>query len=276
LTLSFTETGTYLDRILARTIADLEARRTEVPIATLERRAEGRSVPISLGAALAGPELNVIAEFKRASPSKGRFPVEVEPSALAGEYLAGGAAAISVLTDEPFFQGSAEDLTAVADVAHGLIYRAPVLRKDFVVDEYQLVEALAIGADAVLLIVAALSQAKLVALLRRAENLGLSVLVEVHDAEEVTRAAGAGASLLGINNRDLRTFRVDLTVTERLAPLAPTGAMVVGESGIFTRMDATRMYEAGASAILVGESLILAQNRGQAIGELIGRGGSTR
>ena len=176
---------------------------------------------------------------------------------------------MSVLTDEPFFQGSLADMEAVAAFAHGLARPRPVLRKDFVVDSFQLIEAKAYGADAVLLIVAALEQAVLTALLAETETLGLDALVEVHDREEMARAIDAGASIIGINNRDLRTFQVDLAVTEALAPLAPAGAVVVGESGIFTRDDAHRLHRAGANAVLVGESLVTAPDRAAAVRALI-------
>ncbi len=260
---SVIETGTILDRILARTAADVAVRKGLISQSELERRATRREQPISLNAALATPGVQVIAEIKRASPSRGAFPVEVDPPVVARQYLDGGAAAISVLTDEPFFQGSMEDLTAASTVAHqrGI----PILRKDFVVDEYQLFEALAIGADAVLLIVAALDQALLINLLDQANALGLGVLVEVHDDEEMARAKNAAAAIIGINNRDLRTFEVDLTTTERLAPLATGEAVLVSESGIFTRGDIERLESVGVDAVLVGESLIVSNDRADAI-----------
>lgn len=261
-------TGTVLDRILARTHADVESRKAAMPPAALERRAAQCAAPLSLARALAGPGIAVMAEIKRASPSRGLFPVEVDPAAVAAEYLAGGAAALSVLTDEPFFHGSLADLAAAAAVAHE--QGRPVLRKDFVLDEYQLWEALAHGADAVLLIVAALSQPSLAGLHRAATDLGLSVLVEVHDEAEMRRAGEVGATVIGINNRDLRTFAVDLAVTEQLAPLAPAGAALVGESGIFTRGDVERLELAGVAAVLVGESLIVAPDRAAAVRDLRG------
>lgn len=269
MTQAFVETGTVLDRILWRTASDVAIRKSATPVAELEMRARDRRAPISLAHALSRSTMSVIAEFKRASPSKGRFPVEMEPGEVATEYFAGGAAAISVLTDEPFFQGSMDDLSVAAHVAHSNPVPAPVLRKDFVVDEYQLHEALAIGADAVLLIVAALEQGSLVRLHRAAQDLGLSALVEVHDETELDRALGAGAELIGINNRDLRTFTVDLGVTERLAPEIPSEVIVVGESGIFTPGDVERMRAAGARAVLVGESFIVAPDRAAAVRSLL-------
>jgi indole-3-glycerol phosphate synthase len=268
-TQAFVDTGTVLDRILAQTARDVAARKRQTSIAELERIGIARPAPVSLLRALSTPEMSVIAEFKRASPSKGRFPVVLDPAEVAMQYLTGGAAALSVLTDEPFFEGSMADLSAAAMVAHSLGKPAPVLRKDFIVDEFQIFEALAIGADAILLIVAALEQDALVRFNRRATELGLSVLIEVHDEIEMARAIDAGAELIGINNRDLRTFKVDLAVTERLAPVAPAGSLVVGESGIFTASDVRRLANAGARAVLVGESLIVSSDRGVAIQSLL-------
>ncbi len=262
---AFVETGTILDRILARTASDLAARKRAADRAALERMAEGGPARLSLREALREPGISVIAEFKRASPSRGRFPVEVDPDVVARDYINGGAAAISVLTDEPFFQGSLADLAAVAATVSSADRRVPMLRKDFAIDEFQLLEAKAYGADAVLLIVAALDDATLRRLREAAERLDLEALVEVHDDVEMRRAVDSGATLIGINNRDLRTFEVDLAVTERLAPLAPGDAVIVGESGIFTRADAVRMEMAGAGAVLVGESLIVAPDRAAAV-----------
>ena len=265
---SFVETGTYLDRILTQTAIDLDARKKSGSEAELERLAADRPAPLSLRHALTRETVAVISEIKRASPSKGRFAADVDPPMLAGEYMQGGAAAISVLTDEPFFQGSLADMSAAAGIAHAAMSPIPVLRKDFVIDRYQLIEAVAYGADAALLIVSALEQSKLVSLLDEARALGLSVLVEVHDDAEMERAVDAGADVIGINNRDLRTFHVDLAVTERVGALCPSGAILVAESGIFNRNDVQRLANAGASAILVGESLILAPNRIAALREL--------
>jgi indole-3-glycerol phosphate synthase len=215
------QTGTILDAILARTAADLAVRKSITAVTGLEAAADSRPAPLSLRAALAGPEMSVIAEIKRASPSRGTFPVSIDPATLAIDYIAGGAAAISVLTDEPFFQGTLGDLEAAASVAHNVDKTVPVLRKDFVIDPYQIVEARAHGADAVLLIVAALDDAALRELLAAAATWGMDALVEVHDEREMERAATAGARVVGINNRDLKTFTVDLGVSERLAPLPP-------------------------------------------------------
>jgi indole-3-glycerol phosphate synthase len=270
MTTTFVETGTILDRILVQTAADVALRKHEIPLSALDRMARDRGTPTSLRSALIGPGLSVVAEIKRASPSRGRFPVEIDPATVAAEYLSGGAAALSVLTDAQFFQGSLQDLSDAATVAHLSSPPAPVLRKDFVLDAYQIHEALAFGADAILLIVAALDQPTLVDLLGRAKSLGLDALVEVHDEAEMGRAAEAGAAVIGINNRDLRTFTVDLAVTERLASLAPADTILVGESGIFAPEDAARLAAVGVDAILVGESLIVAADRSAAVGALAG------
>ena len=262
-------TDTVLDRILERTVADLTVRKAVTPEAELEvAAAESRRRPLDLAARLAGDSVAVIAEVKRGSPSRGVFPVEIDPRRIAGDYKAGGASAISCLTDSPFFHGSREDLEAVADVAHGGQDAIPVLRKDFTVDRYQLLEAVVWGADAVLLIVAALDDALLQSLHEQAVELGLSVLIEVHDEPEVERALALGPSLLGVNNRNLKTFDVDLGVTARLSRLVPDGTRLVSESGIFTADDVRRVADAGASAVLVGESLILQEDRVGAVHEL--------
>jgi len=263
-------TGTILDRILDRTAAELAARKRATPLAVLERRAAEREEPVGLRRALSGPGVAVIAEVKRASPSRGPFPVPVDPPTVTRAYLDGGAAAISVLTDEPFFRGSLADLAAVAAVAHARTPPAPVLRKDFVLDPYQIVEARGHGADAILLIVAALDDRMLASLLASAREHGLDALVEVHDEGEMARAAAAGADLIGINNRDLRSFAVDLGVTERLAPLAPSAAVLIAESGVFTAADVVRLGRAGTHAVLVGEGLILAPDRTAAVRSLVG------
>jgi indole-3-glycerol phosphate synthase len=264
------ETGTILDSILARTAADLTARRAVVALETLETGAHARPAAISLRERLAAPGMSVIAEIKRASPSRGVFPIAIDAAVVAEEYIAGGAAAISVLTDEPYFQGSLGDLAAAAEPAHRAVPGVPVLRKDFVLDAYQVIEARAHGADAVLLIVAALSDALLAELLATARTWGMDALVEVHDEGEMARAIAAGATVIGINNRDLRTFTVDLETTERLAPLAPAGAVVVAESGVFGRQESERLALAGADAVLVGEGLITSADRAAAVRALRG------
>ena len=268
MTSTWQETGTVLDRILARTARDLAERKLITPVAELERLALERPATRSLATAIGGPGVSVIAEVKRGSPSRGVFPVEIDVATIADAYIAGGAAAISVLTDAPHFHGTLDDLATVSRSVATAEPPRPVLRKDFMLDEYQLIEARAWGADVILLIAAALDDATLARLNRLAGDLGLSVLVEVHDAEEMHRVLAIGAPIVGINNRDLRDFRVDLATTERLAPLAPVGTLLVGESGIFTAADVERLGSAGVSAVLVGESLILQDDRNKAVSTL--------
>lgn len=266
--MTYAATGTILDQILSRTAADITIRKSETSVAALEAAAVAKPPALSLREALERPGVSVIAEIKRASPSRGVFPVHFDSKAVAAEYIAGGAAAISVLTDEPFFQGSLADLEDAASIAHRTAAAVPVLRKDFVIDSYQIVEARARGADAVLLIVAALADDALRALLDSARHWGMDALVEVHDEEEMGRAVAAGATVIGINNRDLKTFTVDLAVTERLAPLAPSDAVVVAESGVFGPAEVERLHRAGAHAVLVGEGLITAGDRAAAVRSL--------
>jgi len=261
-------TGTFLDRIVTQTLADLPERKRVTPLATLEQRAAERMDAVSFEAALRGAELGIIAEVKRASPSKGPIAEGIDAVNVASDYITAGASAISVLTDEPFFQGSLTDLEAVATVAHAAETPRPVLRKDFLVDRYQIVEARAYGADAVLLIVSLLPGRVLGEMLAEVHALGMQALVEIHDEAERGAALTAGARVIGINNRDLRTFTVDLATTERLAPGIPEDRTIVAESGIHSGADARRLMAAGAHALLVGESLMLARDRAAAIREL--------
>lgn len=261
--------GTILDRIAARTASDLAARRDARPLADLQATARSLPAPLSLEAALRGPGTRVIAEIKRASPSKGAIAEDVDAREVARDYLAAGAAAISVLTDEPFFRGSLDDLKAVADLAHAAERPRPVLRKDFLIDPYQVVEARAHGADAVLLIAALLRGSPLRELLAAVHEYGMQALVEVHDEDELSEVLAAGARVIGINNRDLRTFTVDLATTEHLAPLIPTDRVIVAESGIHGPDEVARLAAAGAHAILVGESLMRAADRRAALGRLL-------
>ena len=256
---------TILDEILAaKRIEVSEARRRVAPDALRERAARA-AAPRGFRRALLGPGPRVIAELKRRSPSRGEIRRDFDPVAIARAYEKGGAAALSVLTDEHFFGGSLAVLEAVRAAT-----RLPLLRKDFVIDAYQLDEARAAGADAVLLIVAALAPADLARLFEHARGLGLDVLVEVHDEAELDAAKALGADLIGINNRDLRSFVTDLAVTERLAPRVPQGALVVAESGIHGPEDVARLARAGASAFLVGESLMREADPGLALRRLLG------
>lgn len=252
-----------LDHILAHKRAEVAAARAMVALPELRRRAEAGPPPRDFAAALRRPCVAVIAEIKRASPSRGPLNPDLDPAALARAYAAGGAAALSVLTDRRFFAGSLADLTA-ARAAVAL----PVLRKDFIVDEYQIYEARTAGADALLLIVAALEEAMLRDFLTLAAELGLHCLVETHDEREVERALHCGAQLIGVNNRDLRTFTVDLATTERLAALIPADRVLIAESGVHSRADVARLAGAGADAVLVGESLVKAGDVAAAVAEL--------
>jgi indole-3-glycerol phosphate synthase len=255
-----------LDDILARTRADLEARKRVAPLPLLSQLGAKRfGKTRSLRRALRSPQgIACIAEFKRKSPSAGWINEKafLEPTVQA--YVAGGASALSVLTDRPFFAGKLEDLEEARRFCE-----LPILRKDFIIDGYQLVEALANGADATLLIVAALDEATLKDLLRVAGELQLDVLVEAHDETEVRRAVDAGAEIIGINNRDLRTFTVDRELAVRLRPSIPGDCIVVAESGIRNAADVARLRDAGVDAILVGETLMRAPDPAAALRGLL-------
>lgn len=260
---------TILDKIAARTRSDLDDRSHRIPLGLLETAAAEQLPAISLSGALRSGNIGLIAEFKRASPSKGTILEDADPAEIAGDYLAAGASAISVLTDLPFFSGSLEDLRFIATLAHRHEPARPVLRKDFLLDRYQVVEARAAGADAVLLIVALLQGEDLRAMLGHVAEFGMQALVEVHDEQELEEALTAGATIIGINNRDLRTFTVDLATTERLAPRISQNLTIVAESGIHSADDVRRLQAAGAHAVLVGESLMLADDRQAAVRELM-------
>jgi len=261
-----TRTAASLDDIVLAARRSLEERRRRVPAASMERAALGREPRgEAFAAALrSGPGPAIIAECKRRSPSKGLLRAAYDPAAIARAYERAGAAALSVLTDTPHFGGSIGDLEAVRAAT-----TLPVLRKDFVLDGYQVVEARAAGADAVLLIAAVLG-AELGPLAGLARSLGLAALVEVHDEGELVRAVEAGATLVGVNNRNLRTMGVDLETSVRLAAHLPPGVTAVAESGIRTRTDAVRLHGCGYHALLVGERLMTAADPGAALQELIG------
>jgi indole-3-glycerol phosphate synthase len=243
-----------LDDIVTRTRADLEARKRARPIEALEAEAARRPAPRGLARALRRPgEIACIAEFKRRSPSAGWIAEHADVTATTRAYAAGGASALSVLTDGPFFGGSLADLAAAATACP-----LPILRKDFIVDRYQIVEARAAGADALLLIVSALTDAALSELLAATRAVGLDALVEAHDEDEVARAVRAGAGIIGINNRDLRTFTVDRELAVRLRARVPADRVVVAESGIREAADVARLRAAGVDAMLVGETLMRA------------------
>ncbi len=242
---------TVLDEIIAGVVEDLEVRRARRPLAEVIAAVAGMPAALDPLPALRAPGLSVIAEVKRSSPSKGALAEITDPAALAREYAAGGAAAISVLTEARRFGGSLADLAAVRSAV-----ATPLLRKDFVVTDYQLWEGRAAGADLALLIVAALSQAQLTGFLALAAELGTTCLVETHTPEEVRRALDAGAGLIGVNNRNLKTLDVDLNHFEEMAETIGDSAVKVAESGILSVEDAVRMRAAGADAVLVGELLV--------------------
>ena len=209
--------------------------------------------------------LGLIAEIKKASPSKGIIAPNFDPQSQAKKYRDGGADCLSVLTEPQFFQGELSHLETAREVSS-----LPCLRKDFIVDEYQIAQARLYGADCILLIVAILTDWQLRCFKAAARRYGMDALVEIHDEEEARRAVANGCDFLGINNRDLKTFHVDLATTEKLRPLLPPDAKVVAESGVFTRTDAHRLQSAGADALLVGESLMKSGDASAAIAELLG------
>jgi indole-3-glycerol phosphate synthase len=253
-----------LDEIVEAKREEIAEHRRQRTLAALADSALYRAPRRGFSAALARPGRAIIAEVKKASPSRGVIRADFDPVAIARGYQSGGARAISVLTDAPFFQGSLAYLEAIRHVVD-----VPLLRKDFLVDPYQVHEARAFGADAVLLICGILGDGALRELRALAESLGLDALVEVHSAAELERAVAAGASLIGINNRDLRTFVTRLEVAETLAPLAPARATVVAESGFKTVADLERLESAGVRAFLVGETLMAAPDPESALRGLL-------
>jgi indole-3-glycerol phosphate synthase len=259
-------TPDLLAAIVAATRARVAARREYVPTSVLERQARSRATEAGrFRAALTRPNrVNVIAECKRRSPSRGVLRRDYDPPAIARAYETHGAAAVSVLTEPGFFDGSLDHLAAVRAAVE-----LPLIRKDFTVDEYQILEARAAGADAILLIVAALEPAVLRRLFESARALGLDALVEVHDERELENALAAGATLVGVNNRNLRTLRVDLEASRRLAPLIPEGIVRVAESGIRSGRDVAALQQAGYGAFLVGEQFMAAEDPGAALDQLL-------
>jgi indole-3-glycerol phosphate synthase len=256
-----------LDDIIAGVREDLALRQQQVPLHRLKERVQHIDPALDPMPVLLGPGVSVIAEVKRSSPSKGALAEIGDPAWLAGEYAAGGAAAISVLTEGRRFSGSLDDLVRVR-----LAVDVPVLRKDFIVTAYQLFEARAAGADLVLLIVSALTDDELVCLVERAESIGLTPLVEVHGPEEVSRAVDAGARIIGVNARNLKTLEVDPTTFARTAPRIPGGIVRVAESGVRGPHDVIEYARAGADVVLVGEALVTGRDPRNGVADLVAAG----
>jgi indole-3-glycerol phosphate synthase len=256
-----------LDEIIDGVRADLAERQARVGLDELKERAARAPRPRDGVAALKGESVKVICEVKRSSPSKGALAAIADPAGLAADYEAGGAAVISVLTEQRRFGGSLADLEAVRGRVD-----IPVLRKDFIVTSYQLWEARAHGADLALLIVAALDQDALVSLVERAESIGLTPLVEVHDEEEVERAVDAGAKVIGVNARNLKTLEVDRGTFARVAPEIPEGVVRIAESGVRGPHDLIAYANEGADAVLVGESLVTGKDPRAAVADLVAAG----
>jgi len=247
-----TQTGTILDRIAASKAQRIKARMEHRTIEELAEQAYA-SLPVTrnFAKAIRGQSITIIAEVKKASPSKGIIAPDFHPGEQALAYERGGADAISVLTEQDFFLGSDYHLTDVTNQVS-----LPILRKDFTIDVSQIYEARILGASAILLIAALLPDKTLASYMQLASDLGLSILFEVHSLEELMRALSLDAPIIGINNRDLHTFHVDLSATERLAPMIPAGRIIVSESGIHTSHDLSRCYRSGVHSVLIGESLM--------------------
>ncbi|MBI3040825.1 MAG: indole-3-glycerol phosphate synthase TrpC [Chloroflexi bacterium] len=256
-----------LDRIVADNLEELAVRKRRLPLAELERMALAQPPPLDFASALRGDRIQLIAEIKKASPSKGIIRADFNPVAIARTYAGNGASAISVLTESRHFQGS---LNYLKDIREALgDKQLPLLRKDFLFEPYQIYEARAYGADSLLLIVAMLPAAKLAELLELSHQLKMSCLVEVHNEAELEIALTSRARIIGINNRDLNTFNVDITTTERLRPLIPADRIVVSESGIKRRHDMVKLRQWRVDAVLIGESLMAAANIAAKMKELL-------
>ncbi len=256
-----------LTEIIAAKRSKVERLKTHVSLTRLEGQIESQSRPLNLAGSLMGGAVRVIAEVKKASPIKGTLRVDFDPVSLALSYANNGAAAISVITNSDHFQGDIRHLSFVQRAVNPL--GIPVLQKEFIFDPYQVYESRAYGADAMLLIVGILTQTTLTKLIELAQRLWLQCLVEVHDEEELKIALGAGAEIIGINNRNLHSFQTDLTVSERLVPLIPSDKIIVSESGIRNREDIAFVGRLGVNAVLVGESLVTANDPGMKLREFV-------
>ncbi|MGV0792226.1 indole-3-glycerol phosphate synthase TrpC [Mycolicibacterium sp. XJ1819] len=259
--------ATVLDSIIEGVRADVAAREAAIPLTDIKEMAKDAPPPLNVMAALREPGIAVIAEVKRASPSRGELAAIADPAELARSYQDGGARIISVLTEQRRFNGSLEDLDAVRSVVS-----VPVLRKDFIIRPYQIHESRAHGADMLLLIVAALEQPVLESLLERTESLGMTALVEVHTEEEADRALQAGASVIGVNARDLKTLNVDRDCFARIAPGLPSNVIRIAESGVRGPADLLAYAGAGADAVLVGEGLVTSGDPRGAVADLVTAG----
>ena len=255
-----------LDDIVADKIPDVEKRKRQVPLEELKTQIKERSAPLDFASTLKGDRIQLIAEVKKASPSKGIIREDFNPVNIARTYADNGAAAISVLTDEKYFMGS---LDYLRKIRKALDKPVPLLRKDFILDEYQVYEARAAGADAILLIIAILDPVKLLVLLELSHTLGMKCLVEVHNEYECEIAVNSGAGIIGINNRDLKTFTVDIETTGRLRELIPADRIVVSESGIRNRNDIERLKGWEVDAVLIGESLMASADIAAAMKEFL-------
>jgi len=255
----------FLDKIVAEKLDELEQRQKTVPLPELEASIRGKPPPLDLAAALSGDSLHLIAEIKRASPSRGVLRPDLDAVELARTYAQCGAAAISVLTESRHFGGSGEDLEAI----RRKLPDTPLLRKDFILKPYQVFESRVWGADALLLIPAILDDSELRELLSLSHDLGMKCLVEVHNKDELKRALEHNAKIIGINNRNLNTMTVDINVTKKLRPLIPPSRIVVSESGIKGRGDIQKLREWGVNGALVGEALVTASNVAAKIKELL-------
>ena len=259
-----------LDEIVQSKRESLKRRKREVTLRELKQRcAAMRRKPRDLAAALRGDDIKLIAEVKKASPSKGVINADIDPVKLATTYAANGAAAVSVLTEEKYFNGSIGYLEAIRNSFDAEKIRVPLLRKDFIFEPYQIYESRAYGADALLLIAAILDDDNLINLINLSYTLGMKCLVEAHDEKEIGRAIDCGAVIIGINNRNLKTFEVDLKTTERLRPLLPDDRVVVSESGVKSRSDVERLREWRVDAMLIGETLSAAGDVAQKMKELL-------
>ena len=263
-----TDSPDILKKIVEVKNREVRRLKSDVPVDDLVRRIDSQPAPLEFGSRLVGSQLSVIAEVKRASPSRGLLREDLDPEWVTTRYVENGAAAVSVLTNRDHFHGSLEDLEAVASVAHAA--SIPVLRKEFIFDSYQVHEARAHGADAILLIASMLNSTQLESLKDLAESYGMETLVEVHDEEELAEAIAVESKVIGINNRNLRTFHTTLDITLNLGPLVPEDCLMVSESGMKSVDDLKLVADAGASAVLIGDALVTAPDPGAKLRELLG------